>query len=411
MGYGDWSRGGHPTINTPNMNRMADEGVQMTQFYAGMPMCSPSRAALLTGRNAVRSGILHVFRADGRWGMSPEEITIAELLKPLGYATACIGKWHLGNGYQYRALRQGFDYYYGIQYSNDMEPTDLYRMDEIIEQPANQNTLTKRYTEEAIRFIEQHAEKPFFVYLPYAMPHTPIHASDSFRNSSLRGLYGDVIEELDWSVGQIMKTLDRLQLSENTLMIFTSDNGPWMIKDDHGGTAGLLKGAKGDTWEGGIREPFIARWKGRLPADTVNMTIGSVIDFLPTFGVLAGCDIPGDRPIDGINLMPALEGKSVSERTLYFYREEHLRAVRKGKWKLHFGYFDPARGGYNNEDSWIVPKTPLLFNIDVDPQERFNVADKYPDIVREISTLGNQYHAEVIENHRYPDLVEYFKTR
>ncbi len=282
MGYGDWNRGGHPTIRTPNLNKMADEGVQMTQFYSGNPVCSPSRSALLTGRNCIRTGVIQVFFPPDKVGMSLNEITIADALKPLGYATACIGKWHLGSVYKHRPLRQGFDYYYGILYSNDMVNPDIYRNDENIEHPADQTTLTKRYTEEAIKFIERSKDQPFFVYLPYTFPHVPLYASDKFLDTSLRGLYGDVIEEIDWSVGQINAALNRLGLSENTLVMFTSDNGPWHTKNQNGGSAGLLRGAKGDTWEGGMREPFIARWPGHRPAGYISTGVGSVVDFFPT---------------------------------------------------------------------------------------------------------------------------------
>ena len=243
MGYGDWNRGGHPTIKTPNMNKMADEGIQLTQFYSGNPVCSPSRSALLTGRNCIRTGVINVFFPNNDMGMSQKEITIADALKPLGYATACIGKWHLGDRYEYRPLRQGFDYYYGILYSNDMTNPDIHRNDDIIEHPTDQTTLTRRYTQEAVKFIEEHKNQPFFVYLPYTFPHIPLYASDKFLDTSLRGLFGDTVEELDWSVGKINETLEKLGLADNTLVIFTSDNGPWITQNQDGGSAGLLRGA------------------------------------------------------------------------------------------------------------------------------------------------------------------------
>ncbi|MEA1997576.1 MAG: sulfatase, partial [Gemmatimonadota bacterium] len=316
MGYGDWNRGGNPTIRTPCLNRMADEGVQLTQFYTANPVCSPSRSALLTGRNPIRTGVLHVFFPGNGRGMSLDEITLAEALKPMGYKSACIGKWHLGSTYDYRPLRQGFDYYYGLLYSNDMYRPDIWRNDERIESPSDQTTLTKRYTEEAVGFIERSKDEPFLLYVPYTMPHIPLFASEKFLDTSRRGLYGDVIEEIDWSVGRINDTLDRLGLSENTLVMFTSDNGPWMIMNERGGTAGLLRGAKGDTWEGGMREPFVARWPGRLPAGVVSAGVASVLDFLPTCVELAGGRAPSDRPIDGIDMMPTLEGISEPERTI-----------------------------------------------------------------------------------------------
>ncbi|MEW6235514.1 MAG: sulfatase [Candidatus Omnitrophota bacterium] len=411
MGYGDWSRGGNPTIRTPNLNRMADEGVQMTQFYCANPVCSPSRSALLTGRNPIRTGVVQVFFPGNGHGMSLQEITIAEALKPLGYASACIGKWHLGSTQEYRPLRQGFDYYYGILYSNDMVNPDIYRNDEMIEHPADQTTLTKRYTEEAVRFIEKSKDQPFLLYLPYTMPHVPIAASQDFLGQSRRGLFGDVIEEIDWSVGRINETLDNLGLSENTLVMFTSDNGPWMIKDQKGGSAGLLRGAKGDTWEGGMREPFVARWKGTLPAGRVCMDVGSTLDFFPTCVKLAGAEIPQDRPIDGIDLMPTLLGKESPERTIYFYRGEHLRAIRKGKWKLHFSYYDLDHYDFRLDDSkkgWITPEKPLLFDLEADPSERFDLASQFPEVAKDLTETAERYKEEIRKNGENQDLIDWF---
>ncbi|MBN1293163.1 MAG: sulfatase [Candidatus Latescibacteria bacterium] len=409
MGYGDWTRGGHPTIKTPNLNRMADEGVQLTQFYSGNPVCSPSRSALLTGRNCIRTGVIQVFFPGNGRGMSTNEITIAEALKPLGYKTACIGKWHLGSTYEYRPLRQGFDYYYGILYSNDMYNPDIFRNDERFEHPTDQTTLTKRYTEEAVKFIESSKEDPFFLYLPYTMPHVPLFASDKFLDTSRRGLFGDVIEEIDWSVGQILGTLNRLGLDSNTLVFFTSDNGPWMTQDMRGGTAGLLRGAKGDTFEGGMREPTVAWWPGMLPAGEVNMNVGSTLDFFPTCVELAGGKIPNDRPYDGINLIPTLQGKASPERTIYYYRGEHLRAVRKGKYKLHFSYFDhPGREYSYDYKLWKTPETPMLYDLEVDPSERFDIAVQKPDIVRDLTVVAENYIKEITRRGENKDLIDWF---
>lgn len=412
MGYGDWNRGGHPSIYTPSLNRMADQGVQMTQFYSGNPVCSPSRSALLTGRNAIRTGVIQVFFPGNNRGMSPDEVTIAEALKPAGYTSAAIGKWHLGSTPEYRPLRQGFDYYYGILYSNDMYNADVFRNDERIEHPANQATLTKRYTEEAIGFIEKSKSQPFFLYVPFAMPHVPIFASEKFRGKSRRGLYGDTIEEIDWSVGQINSTLDRLGLSEKTLVIFTSDNGPWVSKNQDGGAPGLLRGAKGDTFEGGMRVPCIARWPGRLPAGQISMEVGSVLDFMPTFCTLAGTQIPAERPIDGINLMPALEGKKMPGRPLFYYRGEHLRAVRQGRWKAHFSYWsDPNvydEGTPNLSKYWVTSRTPMLFDLEVDPSERFDLAAKHPDVVRDLTTVVKDYTEEVRRKGENQELIDWF---
>ncbi len=411
MGYGDWNRGGNPTIRTPHLNRMADEGIQLTQFYSANPVCSPSRSALLTGRNPIRTGVIQVFFPGNGRGMSLNEITIPEALKPLGYKSACIGKWHLGSTYDYRPLRQGFDYYYGLLYSNDMNDPDIWRNDERIEHPTDQTTLTRRYTEEAIRFIESNRETPFFLYVPYTMPHVPLFASDKFRDTSRRGLFGDVIEEIDWSVGQINATLDRLGLSENTLVIFTSDNGPWMTQFQNGGTAGQLRGSKGDTWEGGMREPFAARWPGRIPAGTVSLEPGSTLDFFPTLVRLAGGTIPHDRPYDGTDLMPVLQGGPAPERTIYYYRGEHLRALRKGKWKIHFSYQENNYNDFDAEKSqvkWITPEQPLLFNLDEDPSERFNLASEYPQIVQELTQVAETYKQEIRQCGENQDLIDWF---
>ncbi len=408
MGYGDWNRGGHPTIKTPNMNKMADEGIQLTQFYSGNPVCSPSRSALLTGRNCIRTGVINVFFPNNDMGMNQKEITIAEALKPLGYSTACIGKWHLGDRPEYRPLRQGFDYYYGILYSNDMVNPDIHRNDEVIEHPTDQTTLTKRYTKEAIKFIEEHKDEPFFVYLPYTFPHIPLYASEDFLDTSIRGLFGDTVQELDWSVGQINHTLEKLGLAENTLVIFTSDNGPWITQNQEGGSAGLLRGAKGDTWEGGMREPFIAKWPGKIPAGTISMEVSSTLDFFPTIVKLAGGKLPDDRPYDGIDMMPVLKGKKGSERTIFYYSAQRLHAVRKGKWKLHFRYYDHSKGGYLVAQNWVTPEKPLLFDLNADPSERFNIADKNPEIVEDLKATAARYQEEIEKNAENKDLIDWF---
>jgi arylsulfatase A-like enzyme len=415
MGFGDWSRGGHPTIRTPNLNRMADEGVQLTQFYTANPVCSPSRSALLTGRNPIRTGVIRVFGPDNTMGLSRSETTIAEALKPLGYDTACIGKWHLGDRPEYMPTNRGFDYYYGIPYSNDMGimkngvfGPPLMRNLDIIEHPAEQSTLTKRYTEEAIRFIESSRETPFFLYLPYTMPHRPLFASEKFLDTSLRGLYGDVIEELDWSVGEILNTLDRLHLSEDTLVIFTSDNGPWHILKQNGGSAGLLRGAKGNTWEGGMREPFIARWPGRIPAEQVSVEVGSVLDFFPTCVKLAGGILPTDRPLDGVDLMPVLEGSRSPERIIYFYSGPELTAVRMGKWKLHLAYFDKEKVPDKKRGRWVRPEYPLLYDLEEDPSEKYDVATDHPVIVSKLMRVAETYKAEIERRGENKDLLDWF---
>jgi len=407
MGYSDWDFGGDPTIRTPNLVRMAGQGVRLTQFYAGAAVCSPSRAALLTGRNGIRTGLISVLFPPHTRGLPVEEVTLADLLKTVGYSTACIGKWHLGHTPEYLPLRQGFDYYYGLLYSNDMLPADLWQNDRMIQSPADQTNITRDYTREAISFIEREKENPFLLYLPYTMPHTPLFASREFQGVSRRGLYGDVIAELDWSVGQIIEVLDRLGLSENTLVIFTSDNGPAMLMNEHGGDVGLLRGAKGDTWEGGMREPFLARWPGRLPQGSVSEAVGSVLDFLPTCAALAGAEPPG-RPLDGINLMPALEGKEIPERTIYYYWNQHMCAVRHGRWKLHFRYYDHSSGKYMIEENWVAPERPLLFDLELDPAERFDLAENRPEIVARLTGIAESYKAEIAANGENRELLDWF---
>lgn len=420
MGYGDWNRGGHPTIHTPHLNSIADEGVQMTQFYSASPVCSPTRASLLTGRHHIRTGITHVFRPGNGRGMPRSEITIAQALKSLGYTSACIGKWHLGSTHEYRPLRYGFDYYYGILYSNDMWEPKVYQNDEIIEpHPINMDTLTKRYTEEALAFIERSKNQPFFLYMPYTMPHIPIGASEKFRGTSRRGLYGDAIEEIDWSVGEVLALLERLGLTDDTLVMFTSDNGPWPwdSKRENGGSVGLFRGYQANTWEGGMRVPFIARWHGHLPTGRISMEVGSVIDFFPTCVTLAGGKIPDDRPIDGINMMSILKGEKSVERTIFYYTKEKLSALRKGKWKIHFiCYFSGRKASEHNPNflspegkrNWVKLKKPLLFDLEADPSEYFDLADKYPNVVKELTEVAEKHKEEIRRNKENQDLLDWF---
>jgi arylsulfatase A len=415
LGYGDLGCYGHPTIRTPNLDRMAAEGMRFTDFYSAAPVCTPSRAALLTGRLAVRSGMAsdtrRVLFPNSKGGLPEEEITLAEALKTRGYATACIGKWHLGHLPQYLPRRHGFDYYYGVPYSNDMDrsPTakgpssslhpevewfnvPLMRNEEIIERPADQHTLTKRYTEEALQFIERSKGKPFFLYLPYTMVHVPLFASKEFAGKSPRGLYGDVLEELDWSVGQVLESLRKEGLAKNTLVVFTSDNGPWLIQKLAGGSAGLLREGKGSTWEGGMREPALAWWPGKIRAGTVSRAIASTMDLFNTALTLAGAEVPGDRPIDGKNLAPVLFGTGPAERDVYFYyRDTELYAVRKGPFKAHF----ITRSAYGREAA-EKHDPPLLYNLDQDPSEQFDVAAQHPDVVSGIVREAERHRAAMV---------------
>jgi arylsulfatase A-like enzyme len=345
-------------------------------------------------------------------GLPDSEHTIASLLKSAGYSTACIGKWHLGHLAPFLPTAHGFDYYFGIPYSNDMDGNfegvpyqeacrnplpgyfnpPLMRNTEIIERPAEQTTITKRYTEEAIRFMEEHKEAPFFIYLAHSMPHVPLYRSKDFENRSLRGIYGDVIEEVDWSVGEILKALERLELDENSLVVFTSDNGPWLIFDDHGGSAGLLRGGKGGTYEGGMREPSIFWGPGILKPQVV-MELGTTMDLLPTFCSMANVEIPEDRIYDGFDLSPVLKGSGGSPReVVFYYRGEDIYAIRKGAYKAHFitqgEYGPPAKE---------IHDPPLLFNLEVDPSEQTDIASQHPEVLLEMKRIVEEHRATLTE--------------
>jgi len=392
LGYGDLSCFGHPTIQTPNLNKMATEGVRLTQFYVGANVCTPSRAALLTGRLPVRSGMAGHSRVvlfpDSKGGLPASEITIAKALKTKGYATACIGKWHLGHLQQYLPANHGFDYYFGIPYSNDMRPNKtnnypplpLYKDSKVIEENPDQQFLTGRYTVEALAFIEKNKNKPFFLYYSNNFPHVPLYASDKFKGKSKRGLYGDVVSELDWSVGQLLNKLKELKLDGNTLVIFTSDNGPWLTQKQNGGSAGLLFEGKGSDYEGGMRVPAIAWWPGTIPANQLCTSPASAMDLFPTFLKLAGVDIPKDRAIDGQDIMPLLTGlRQETNEVIYYYNLDSLYAVRKGAWKAHF----TSKYSYSKEPA-ITHNPPLLYNLENDPSEKFDLSKDHSDVVDDL---------------------------
>jgi arylsulfatase A-like enzyme len=416
LGYGDLGCYGHPTIRTPNLDAMAKEGLRFTDFYAGQSLCTPSRAALMTGRLAVRTGMgggdgRHVLYPNAKGGLPTNEITIASALKTQGYATGCIGKWHLGDAVQFLPTSHGFDSYFGLPYSNDMDAISgkarqhdtmsqdpdfhnfnlpLMRGTNVIERPTDLNTLTKRYTDEAVKFIKANKDKPFFLYFAHTFPHVPLFASKKFHGKSLRGRYGDAVEELDWSVGEVLKTLRKENLDKNTFVIFTSDNGPWLQKKFNAGSAGLLRDGKGGTWEGGYRVPAIVRWPGKIkPGITHEMASG--MDLFNTCLKLGGAEIPKDRPIDGVDMSPILfnGGKSLRETEFYYYGDR-VYAVRKGDFKAHF----------ITHDGYTKPKPehhqpPLLFNVHEDPSERFDLAAEHPDIVAELTKIFEQHKATV----------------
>jgi arylsulfatase A-like enzyme len=406
MGYGDIGPFGSTKTRTPNLDRMAREGMKLTSFYAA-PVCSVSRAQVMTGCYGVRVSIPGVLSPGAHNGINKDEHTVAELMKARGYATICLGKWHLGDQPEFLPTRHGFDHYFGLPYSNDMMKkarvngqlvVPLVRDEQVIELLAgdDQDRLTERYTDEAVKFINENKDRPFFLYLPHTAVHVPIHPGEKFRDRSTNGRYGDWVEEVDWSVGRVLETLQKLQLAENTLVMFSSDNGPWLTQGKNGGEAGPLRGGKGSTWEGGVREPTLAWWPGKIAPGTICDAVAGNIDFLPTFVKLAGGQVPSDRKIDGKDILPLLLGetKESPHEARYYYNGYKLQAVRVGAWKLAFA--PQAEGlGKNNQTIPASLDQPRLYNLDNEIGERTDVAGDHPDVVNRLKVLALKMAAEL----------------
>jgi arylsulfatase A-like enzyme len=405
LGYADLSCYGSTTIATPGLDRMAKEGVRLTDFHTCSPVCTPSRAALLTGTYAARIGLAnHVLFPHAKIGLSPNEVTLARLLTGQGYVTMCIGKWHLGDAPEFGPKQHGFDAYFGVPYSNDMRVKidgkmgpPLMRDDQVIEHPANQSTLTVRYTEEAINFITASKDKPFFLYLPHTFPHVPLFAAEPFKGKSKAGLDGDCVETIDWSTGQILATLKKLNLDEKTIVVFTSDNGPWLIKKENGGSAKPLRDGKGTIYEGGHRVPCIVRWPGKIPADKTSNEFATTMDLYPTLAKLAGASLPKDRVIDGKNIWDLLTAKpgAQSPHDIFFHYTQNgaLGAVRSGPWKLHLARTEGTT-------TQPVEKPFELYNLADDIGETKNLVNAHPIIVQKLARAADAHVREIATNAR-----------
>lgn len=414
QGYGDMKCYGNPRLQTPNLDKLANEGTRFTNFYAGAASSTPSRAALLTGRYAERVGLPGVVDDTSENGLESSEFTIADYLKQNDYATGIIGKWHLGCRPEHLPLRHGFTEFFGLPYSNDMWPfhpkpdhdypaLPLYDGEKVVEYNPTVNQMTTRLTERAMQFIETHKDEPFFLYLPYTQPHVPLGVSDKFKGKSGEGLYADVIMEIDWSVGQIMETLKRNGLDENTLLLFTSDNGPWLSYGDHGGSNGGLREGKGTTFEGGQRVPFIARMPGQIPAGSVSDQFLSAIDLAPTLIELTGSQMPRMNKFDGENVWQTLTGNPQAHRSFYFVYDGKVEAVRDGKWKCvtpheYRTVVTPGKDGHPGVQLNNGGKTELaLFDLEKDPQETANLAKQHPEVTAKLETMIKEFQKQITD--------------
>ena len=433
MGYADPGAYGAGPDLTPNIDRLARDGMRFTDFQVAQAVCSASRAALLTGCYSNRVGVLGALGPNEATGLDPDEDTIADMLKRRGYACGAFGKWHLGDHQPYLPLQQGFDEYFGLPYSNDMWPVDydgtpivkgqakkstpgdlhrpyytpLYLIDgndrtAPVKDLADQDTLTARYTERAVTFINAHRDQPFFLYLPHSMVHVPLGASAKFRGTSGKGLFADVMMEVDWSVGEVLGALKQHGLEDNTIVIFASDNGPWRNFGNHAGSAGPLREGKGTMWEGGSRVPAIVRWPGHVPAGTVCNRLASTIDILPTIAEITGAALP-TRRIDGVSIMPLLRGESDANprQTFWLYYGQTLTAVRDGQWKLQFPHdartyegYAPGRDGIPG-DTGTKHVQLALYNLDTDIGEQRNVLTEHPDVVERLQTIAAAARADL----------------
>lgn len=401
--YADVGCFGAKDIATPNIDRMAAQGMRFTDFYAAQAVCSASRAALLSGCYPNRISLLSALSPKSKVGISDKELLLPQVCKSKGYATAMFGKWHLGDAPQFLPVRHGFDEYFGLPYSNDMwpkHPTGTYpdlpliEGEKVLELNPDQTQLTTWYTERAVKFIERSKDKPFFLYVPHNMPHVPLFVSDKFKGKSGRGLYGDVIMEIDWSIGQILDAIQRNGLDENTLVIYTSDNGPWLSYGNHGGSAGPLREGKASVFEGGMREPCVMRWPGKIPAGKTCREVALTMDILPTVAKLIGAELPKDRIIDGRDIWPLMsgqEGAKSPHEAFYYYWGRELHAVRSGKWKLHTAhpYVHLDTPGKDGRPGKLVQlKTGVaLYDLEADIGESTDVAAGNPEVVKRLEML------------------------